>query len=64
MASNEGLASTLMYLTSYQLGDDYLLNFPAAINAVRPAEIVEAARRYWLASGTVLAVAGDYQLPK
>lgn len=61
LASNEGIAGTLLYIERHQLGDDYIIRYPDLINAVTADEILATAQAYIIPENITLAVAGDYK---
>lgn len=58
LETNEGVASTLLQMHIYQLGDDFIARYPALINAVTPAEIQAAAHTYLSDDVYALSIAG------
>lgn len=61
LASNEGIAGTLLYIERHQLGEDYIIRYPDLINAVTADEILATAQAYIVPENVTLAVAGDYK---
>lgn len=58
LESNEGIASSILNIETYQLGLDYLLKVRDQINALTKEDLLAAAQRYWNPDAFVLAVAG------
>jgi zinc protease len=58
LESNEGIASSLLNIETYQLGLDYLLNISQEINALTKDDLLAAAQHYWNPDAFVLSVAG------
>ena len=58
LETNSGLAGTITDMELYDLGLDYLQNFPDMIQAITPARIQAAAQKYLSAEQIVVAVAG------
>lgn len=61
METNEGVASVLLDMAFYGLGDDYIARYPALINAVTKDEIQAAAQKYLSDEIYALSIAGPYQ---
>lgn len=61
METNEGVASILLEIQLYRLGDDFIARYPGIINAVTKGEIQAAARKYLGDEIYALAIAGPYQ---
>jgi zinc protease len=60
METNEGVASILLEIHLYQLGDDFIARYPDLINAVTKEEIQAAAQKYLSYEVYALAIAGPY----
>ena len=60
LESNGGVAAALLNLERYQLGLDYYLRYPELINAVTPAEILEAAQHYLNPDRLAIVTAGTF----
>ena len=60
LETNEGIAGTLLDMQRYELGDDYLIRYPAIIRSVTKEEIQAAARKYLDPDRYALAIAGPY----
>jgi zinc protease len=58
LETNEGIAGTLHSMEIYNLGLDYLVDYPARINALTREDLLAAARRYLDADALVVATAG------
>ena len=58
LESNEGMASLIHSMESYELGLDYLLNYDAIISRITREDLLAAAKRYLSAEDMVIAVAG------
>ena len=58
LESNEGIASHIHSMESFQLGLDYLANYAELIYSVTPADLLRAAQRYLQPKRMVVAVAG------
>ncbi len=58
LETNEGLAGTIHNLEVYGLGLDYLMSYRARINALTPADLLQAAQHYLIPDSLVVAVAG------
>lgn len=58
LETNEGLASILTDMELYELGLDYLQRYPGMIQAITPAQVQAAARKYLSASQLAIAIAG------
>jgi zinc protease len=58
--SNAGVAGALLNLERYGLGLDYYQRYPDLINAITPAEVLEAARRYLHPKRLAIAYAGSF----
>lgn len=61
METNEGVASILLEIQLYRLGDDFIARYPGIVNAVTREEIRAAARKYLSDEVYALAIAGPYQ---
>lgn len=60
MEANEGIASILLEIHLYQLGDDFISRYADVINAVSKEEVRAAARKYLDPAAYALAIAGPY----
>ena len=58
--SNAGVAGALLNLERYGLGLDYYQRYPDLINAITPAEVLEAVRRYLHPQRLAIAYAGSF----
>ena len=58
LESNEGLASHIHSMESYQLGLDYLANYKNMVYSITKDDILKAARNYLKLNEMVIAVAG------
>lgn len=58
LETNEGLANAILSMETFDLGLDYLLDYPAQINAVTADAVREAVRTYWAHDAAVIAIAG------
>lgn len=58
LESNEGIASSILNMETYQLGLDNLLTFRDSINALTKDDLLKAIQRYWNPDAFVVAVAG------
>jgi zinc protease len=58
LESNGGVASALLNLQRYDLDLDYYRTYADRVRAVTPADVLEAAHRYWDLNRLVVAVAG------
>lgn len=63
LASNEGIAGTLLHMHRHNLGDDYIMRYPDLINAITADEILAAARHYISPENATVSIAGDYAPP-
>lgn len=61
METNEGVASMLMEIELYQLGDDFIARYPNLINAISQEEIRATAQKYLDDHLFALAIAGPIQ---
>jgi zinc protease len=61
LESNAGVAAALLNLERYELGLDYYLRYPDLINAITPAEILDAAQRYLNPDQLAIATAGTFE---
>lgn len=61
LETNEGIASTLLDMDLYQLGDDYIIRFPDLMRAVTKEHIQAAARKYLDPAHYALAIVGPYE---
>jgi zinc protease len=64
LESNAGVAAALLNLERYELGLDYYLRYPDLINAITPAEILDAAQRYLNPDRLAIATAGTFEESK
>jgi zinc protease len=60
MEANEGVASILLDMHLYELGDDFIARYPDIINGVTKEEIQAAAQKYLSDEVYALSVAGPY----
>jgi zinc protease len=60
LETNEGVASVLLEMHLYQLGEDFIARYPEIINAVTPAQIQTTAQKYFNHQVYALAIAGPY----
>lgn len=58
LESNEGIAGTLHTMETYNLGLDYLVNYPEMIYSLTADDLQKAVRRYLNPDALVVAVAG------
>jgi zinc protease len=58
LESNSGMASAILNLERYDLGLDYYRRYPDLVRAVTGEEILETARRYWIADRLGVGIAG------
>ncbi|MCC6564763.1 MAG: insulinase family protein [Chloroflexi bacterium] len=58
LETNEGLAGAILSMETFELGLDYLVEYPAQINAVTADGVREAIQTYWTPDAVVVAVAG------
>jgi zinc protease len=58
LETNDGVAGIILDMELYDLGLDYLLNYPDQINAINAASVQAAAQRYLDPEHFALAVAG------
>jgi zinc protease len=61
LETNEGIASTLLHMELYQLGDDYIIRFPDLMRAVTKEQIQAAAHKYLDPENYALAIVGPYE---
>lgn len=61
LETNEGITATLLDMELYNLGDDYIIRYPAIIRAVTREEIQTVVRKYLDVERFALAIAGPYQ---
>ena len=61
LETNEGITTTLLDMELYNLGDDYIIRYPAIIRAVTREEIQAVVRTYLDVERFALAIAGPYQ---
>jgi len=60
MESNEGVASTLLQMQLFDLGDDFIERYPDMINAITQADIQAVAQKYLSDEVYALSIAGPY----
>lgn len=60
LETNEGVASALLEMHLYQLGDDFIARYPELVYAVTKEEIRAAAQKYLSHEVYALAIAGPY----
>jgi zinc protease len=58
LESNEGIASSIQHMETYNLGLDNLLKFRDRVNALTKEDLLAAVQRYWNTEAFVVAVAG------
>jgi zinc protease len=58
LETNEGMAGSIMLMEKYQLGLDYLVRYPAMIDAITAEEVQAAASHYLDPDAYALAIAG------
>jgi zinc protease len=58
LESNEGLASALVNIATYNLSLDHLINVRAEINALTREDLLAAVQHYWKPDAFVVSVAG------
>ncbi len=58
LESNEGVASSILNIETYNLGLDYLRRYASTINAITREQVLDAARKYLSPRAYALAVAG------
>ncbi|MBL8164848.1 MAG: insulinase family protein [Anaerolineae bacterium] len=58
LESNEGIASSIQHMESYNLGLDNLLTFRDRVNALTKEDLLAAVQHYWNTEAFVVAVAG------
>ncbi|HQX76669.1 MAG TPA: hypothetical protein PL074_10165, partial [Thermoflexales bacterium] len=58
METNEGIAGQIVNMVRYNLGLDYLLGYPDAVNAITQADIQRVAQTWLDADNFALASAG------
>jgi len=58
MESNGGVANALLNIERYDLGLDYYRRYPDLVNAVRPSQVLEVARKYIDPDRLAVATAG------
>ena len=46
LESNDGVASVILNIERYQLGLDYVREYPSKVNSVQPDDILEVASKY------------------
>jgi zinc protease len=61
METNEGIASTLLQIHLYQLGDDFIAHYPELIRAISQEDIQAVAQKYLSHERYVLSIGGPYQ---
>lgn len=61
LETNEGIASTLLEIQTFQLGVDYVARFPDLINAISKEMVQAVLQKYLNDQIYALAVAGPYQ---
>jgi zinc protease len=59
METNEGIASQIVHMARYDLGWDYLLQYPGLVRAVTPGHIKAAAEKWLDTDNFALATAGS-----
>jgi zinc protease len=63
LESNGGVVGALLSLERYGLGLDYYPRFPGLVQAVTPADVLEAAQRYLHPDRLAIATAGTFLEP-
>ncbi len=58
LETNEGVASMLLEIHLYQLGDDFIARYPEIINAITAEQVQAAAQKYLSDKCYALAIAG------
>ena len=61
METNEGVASILLQMHLFQLGDDFITRYPDLINAITKADVQTAAQNYLSDEVYALSIAGPYE---
>ena len=61
METNEGVASILVDMHLYELGDDFIARYPNIINAITKDDIQAAAQKYLNDDVYALSIAGPYE---
>jgi zinc protease len=61
METNEGVASILVDMHRYELGDDFIARYPGIINSLSKDDIQAAARKYLNPEVYALSIAGPYE---
>ncbi len=61
LETNDGVASMLLELELYDLGLDFLQQYPATVRAVTRKDVQAAAQKYLDTENYALAIAGPYQ---
>jgi zinc protease len=61
METNEGVASILVDMHLYKLGDDFIARYPDIINAITKDDIQAAAQKYLSDEVYALSIAGPYE---
>jgi len=61
LETNEGIASTLLHMELYQLGDDYIIRYPDLMRAITKEQIQAAAHKYLDPEHYALAIVGPYE---
>ena len=58
LESNDGVAGVMLNIERYQLGLDYVREYPSKVNGVQPDDILEVARKYIDTDRLVIVSAG------
>jgi zinc protease len=58
LESNNGVAGVILNIERYQLGLDYVREYPSKINAIQPEDVLETARRYISPDKLIIVSAG------
>jgi zinc protease len=61
METNEGVASILVDVHLYELGDDFIARYPGIINSITQNDIQAAAQKYLSDNVYALSIAGPYE---
>jgi len=61
METNEGVASILLQIHLFQLGDDFITRYPDLINAITKADVQAAAQNYLSDEVYAMSIAGPYE---
>jgi zinc protease len=61
LETNEGIASTLLDIDLYQLGDDYIMRYESIMRSVTKEQIQAAAQEYLDSEQYALSIVGPYE---